>query len=203
VPAEVVELVERAKRGDGEAFTALVRMFQQRAYQTALRMTGSHGDADDVAQDAFVRAYRGLPGFDFRADFGTWLHRIVINSALNHLRARRRAQAHTSGAEDGAEVATPAPDPAGRAESRELAAVVFAALEALSPTLRVTLLLATVEGMAYKDIAQALGVPEGTVAWRVNQARKILRQRLAALAPDTEENVDALLRRTKEALGAP
>jgi RNA polymerase sigma-70 factor (ECF subfamily) len=202
-PPEIVELVVRAQGGDGEAFGALVRQFQQRAYRTAFYMTGSHDDADDVAQEAFLRAYRGLAGFDRRAEFGTWLHRIVINTALNHLRARRRARAQTTGPEAGAGAVEPAPDPAGRAESLERARAALAALAELTPALRVTLVLATVEDMPYKEIAQALGIPEGTVAWRVNQARKQLRQRLAVIAPEAEGNVDEVLRRTKEALGAP
>ncbi len=195
------ELVHRARRGDRGAFEALVKKFQDRVYRTAYHMTGNHGDADDVAQDSFLRAYRGLAGFDDRAEFGTWLHRIVINSALNHLRARRRR-----GRSEPAEVAEalPAPDvdPGERAEAREEADEVLAALEELSPSLRETLVLATLEDMPYKDIAQTLGVPEGTVAWRVNQARKTLRKRLAARALDEEGNVDEVLRRTKEALGA-
>jgi RNA polymerase sigma-70 factor (ECF subfamily) len=96
-------------------------------------------------------------------------------------------------------------DPRVAAEAREQLAAVFAALAELSPSLRITLLLATVEERSYQDIAQALGIPEGTVAWRVNQARKQLRQRLGAAlgAADTERTMDEVLRRTKEALGAP
>src|SRR6266508_6473994 len=82
--------VERAKRGDREAFAALVRKHQKRVYSTAFHITGNHGDADDVAQEAFIRAYRGLPRFDGRADFFTWLYRIVVNVALNAVRARKR-----------------------------------------------------------------------------------------------------------------
>jgi RNA polymerase sigma-70 factor, ECF subfamily len=196
------ELVHRARRGDSDAFAALVKKFQDRVYQTAFHMTGNHGDADDVAQEAFFRAYRGLSGFDERAEFGTWLHRIVINSALNHLRARKR-RGRREPAEAAEAVPAPESDPAQRTESREEAREVLDALTELSPTLRVTLLMATLEDMPYKDIAQTLGIPEGTVAWRVNQARKTLRKRLAARALDGEGNVDEVLRRTKEALGAP
>lgn len=196
------ELVRRARRGDHGAFEALVKKFQDRAYRTAYHMTGNHGDADDVAQESFLRAYRGLPSFDERAAFGTWLHRIVINSALNHLRARRR-RGRTEPAEVAEALPAPDTDPAERTEAREEAEDVLAALEQLSPTLRETLVMATLEDMPYKDIAQTLGIPEGTVAWRVNQARKTLRKRLAARALDGEGNVDEVLRRTKEALGAP
>ena len=196
------ELVHRARRGDHDAFEALVKKFQERVYRTAFRLTGNHGDADDVAQEAFLRAFRGLAGFDERAEFGTWLHRIVINSALNYLRARKR-RGPREPAEAAESVPTPESDPAERTEAREEAREVLDALAALSPTLRMTLVMATLEDMPYKDIAQALGIPEGTVAWRVNQARKTLRKRLAARALDGEGNVDEVLRRTKEALGAP
>src|SRR5258706_12843550 len=82
--------VERAKRGDREAFAALVRKYQRRVYSTAFHITGNHGDADDVAQDAFIRAFRGLPRFDGQSAFFTWLYRIVVNVALNVVRARKR-----------------------------------------------------------------------------------------------------------------
>src|SRR5262245_39281123 len=100
-------------------------------------MTGSHSDADDVLQEAFLRAYRGLPNFDGRAEFGTWLYRIVINAALNHLRARRR-HAELADTEEAR-----GPDPRQAAESRDVVRSVLAALASLSPTLRVTLILAT------------------------------------------------------------
>jgi RNA polymerase sigma-70 factor, ECF subfamily len=156
-------------------------------------MLANHSDADDLTQEAFLRAYRGLGGFDRRADFGTWIYRIVVNAALNLLRARKRAR-------ERAVEAPPAEAPANRrsgAESRELLDAVVGALAELSPTLRITLILATLEEMSYREIAAALDIPEGTVAWRVNQARKVLRQKLAE-----KGSVDEMLRRTKEALGA-
>jgi RNA polymerase sigma-70 factor, ECF subfamily len=206
------ELLGSAKKGDRAAFGQLVRKFQKRVYATAFHMTGQHSDADDVAQEAFVRAYRGLPSFDGRADFYTWLHRIVVNVALNHLRSRRRSRTVSATGQDGAEdyaqtpaVAAGSTDPRAALESREVVSAVVKALGELSPTLRVTLIMATVEDMPYKMIAQALGIPEGTVAWRVNQARKVMRQRLAGLlawAEAGESKLDEVLRRSKEALGA-
>src|SRR5688572_33070778 len=102
--AEGLPVVDRAKQGDRESFGILVKKYQRRVYATAFHMTGQHSDADDVSQEAFVRAFRGLPTFDGRADFYTWLHRIVINVALNHLRTRRRHPA----------VQTPNDDPTER-----------------------------------------------------------------------------------------
>jgi len=192
VPPADHELAQRAKNGDREAFAELVKKHQRRVYATAMHLMGQHSDADDVVQEALLRAYRGLPGFDGRAAFSTWLHRIVVNVALNHLRARRRPPLPIEAAEG---VAAP-PEGEGRGEAR----LVVRALSELSPPLRVTLLLATVEDMPYREIAETLGVPEGTVAWRVNQARKVLRQRLKQMS---EVNLDEVLRRTKKALGGP
>ena len=201
-------LIDKARAGDREAFGALVRRYSRRVYATAFHMTGQHSDADDVAQVTFVRAYRGLASFDGRCDFYTWLHRIGVNVALNHLRSRRRGPVLlSSAATEANEPVAPADtatDPRVAAESRETVSAVIRALAELSPSLRVTLILATVEDMPYKQIAQVLDCPEGTVAWRVNQARKLMRQRLAGLVPGAKEgSVDAVLRRTKEALGLP
>lgn len=198
--------IDRAKQGDREAFGALVKKYQRRVYATAFHITGHHGDADDVAQEAFIRAYRAIGGFDGRADFFTWLYRIVVNTALNHLRERRRRAAESMDAPGAAwspPVADGSTDPRLTAESRELLTKVFRALASLPPALRLTLVLATIGDLPYRQIAEALGIPEGTVAWRVNQARKLLRRQLAVLAPDTtERSTDEVLRRTKEALGA-
>ena len=169
------ELVRRAAAGEGAAFATLVERWKERAIRTAYHLTGSWSDADDVAQEAFLRAYRGLAGFDRRSAFGTWLHRIVVNCGLNHLRSRRRAQARV------AEAPRPSGVEAERVESRQEVALVLEALTDMTPALRVTLLLATLERMSYKEIAAVLEIPEGTVAWRVNQARKLLRVKLAGL----------------------
>jgi len=183
--AEPADVVERAKQGDSEAFSALVRKYQRRVYATAFQILGNHSDADDVAQDTFVRAYRGLQTFDGRADFFTWLYRITVNTALNHLRSRKRVAALWKDARE-----LPADDadvglersPRVWAELTDDMRRTFEAISELSATLRITLVLATVQGMAYKAIAELLGIPEGTVAWRVNEARRQLKAKLAVAA---------------------
>jgi len=197
--------VDRARQGDRDAFAALVRKYQKRVYATAFHITGNHGDADDVAQVAFMRAYRGLSRFDGRADFFTWLYRIVVNVALNQVRARKRTAAEPLDPGGLTERTRPAPgaDPARQTEARAEARRVLEALALLAPALRVTLVLAAIEQMSYKEISLAMACPEGTVAWRVNQARKLLRQRLADLSPAEEIDTDELLRRAKHAAAAP
>ena len=179
--ADVADVVERAQQGDRTAFAELVRMYQRRVYATAYQIMGNHSDADDVTQDAFVRAYRAIASFGGRAEFFTWLYRITVNTALNHLRKRKRAATLWEDTED-----IPDSDRDGGyertprmwAELNETMRRTFDALSQLSATLRITLVLATVQGMSYRDIAEALGIPEGTVAWRVNEARKQLKARL-------------------------
>jgi RNA polymerase sigma-70 factor (ECF subfamily) len=196
--------VERAKRGDREAFAALVRKYQRRVYSTAFHITGNHGDADDVAQDAFIRAFRGLPRFDGQSAFFTWLYRIVVNVALNAVRSRKRnASEPLEAGGPGEHRPTPGVDPARSAEARAEARRVLEALTQLTPSLRVTLVLAAVEEMPYREIAAVMECPEGTVAWRVNQARKLLRQKLADVASAEEIDTDELLRRAKHAAAAP
>ena len=189
------DLLARARGGDRSAFGALVRLYQRRVYAAALHVTGNHADAEDVAQETFVRAYRGLASFDGRADFFTWLYRIAINTALNRLRSGRRTRALAdAGAAEVAQLGGKPEDlgapryaPDEQAALTQEVRTVLEAVAALSPTLRVTLLLATVEGLSHKQIAVVLDVPEGTVAWRVNEARRLLRERLGG-APKVTRN---------------
>jgi len=180
--------LDRARNGDREAFGRLVRRHQRRVYAAALHILGNHSDADDATQETFVRAFRGLQTFDGRADFFTWLYRITVNTALNSLRGGKRGAAlaqkggteaaHVGGRPEalGQGVA----DPAQKAQQSAEVVRVLAAVSELSPSLRVTLVLATIEDLPHKQIAEILEIPEGTVAWRVNEARRLLRQRLAA-----------------------
>lgn len=189
--ADEGEDLDRARQGDREAFGRLVRRHQRRVYAAALHILGNHSDADDATQEAFVRAYRGLAAFDGRADFFTWLYRIAVNTALNALRSGKRGAAlsHRGGTEAahiggrpealGQEVRSPAQH---AQQTGELARVLDAVAQ-LSPALRVTIVLATIEELPHKQIAEILEIPEGTVAWRVNEARRLLKQRLATAEP--------------------
>lgn len=179
--------LDRARRGDREAFGRLVKLHQRRVYAAALHILGNHSDADDATQEAFVRAYRGLATFDGRADFFTWLYRITVNTALNSLRSDKRGSAlqqrsnaeaqHVGGRPEA--LGQIGKDPAQQAQQTGEVLRVLAAVAELSPSLRVTLVLATIEELPHKQIAEILEIPEGTVAWRVNEARRLLKQRLS------------------------
>jgi RNA polymerase sigma-70 factor (ECF subfamily) len=157
---------------------------------------GNHGDADDVAQDVFLRAYKALPRFDGRSDLFTWLYRITINTALNHIRSRKRVdQIASAGAVEAGGGGRPERlgaverNPREWAELGERMRQVVSEVCELSPTLRVTLVLAAVEGLSYREIAEILDIPEGTVAWRINEARKQLKERLGSV-DEPDEGAD-------------
>ena len=183
--------LDQARQGDREAFGRLVKRHQRRVYAAALHILGNHSDADDATQEAFVRAYKGLSTFDGRADFFTWLYRITVNTALNALRSDKRGAAlHQKGNTEAAHVGgrpealgQVAPSPAQQAQQTGEVARVLAAVASLSASLRVTLVLATIEELPHKQIAEILDIPEGTVAWRVNEARRLLKQKLAGEEP--------------------
>lgn len=178
--------LDRARQGDREAFGRLVGRHQRRVYAAALHILGNHSDADDATQEAFIRAYRGLATFDGRADFFTWLYRITINTSLNSLRSDKRGAAlhqrgnveaqHVGGRPESLGQIVRGPDQ--HVQQTGEVARVLAAVAQLSASLRVTLVLATVEELPHKQIAEILEIPEGTVAWRVNEARRLLRQKL-------------------------
>jgi RNA polymerase sigma-70 factor (ECF subfamily) len=181
----------RAREGDRVAFGRLVTRHHRRVYSAALHILGNHADADDVTQDAFVRAYKALTTFDGRSDFFTWLYRITVNTALNQLRTGKRGAAlsQKSGTEAGHVGGRPEalgsdqrPPDKIVAQTAEVERV-FEAIAGLSPSLRITIVLATVEDLPHAQIAEILEIPEGTVAWRVNEARRLLRERLMLPAP--------------------
>jgi RNA polymerase sigma-70 factor (ECF subfamily) len=183
--------LDRARTGDHEAFGRLVRRHQRRVYAAALHILQSHADADDATQETFVRAYKGLSTFDGRSDFFTWLYRITVNTALNALRGGKRGAALVQ--KGGSEVAhvggrpealgQGAGDPSQKLQQSAEVQRVFEAIAELSPSLRITIVLATIEELPHKQIAEILEIPEGTVAWRVNEARRLLRLRLDAAQP--------------------
>lgn len=182
---EEAELIQRAQKGDRVAFGRLMRMHQRRVYACAAHMLVDRGEAEDAVQETFLRAFRALDRFDGRAELSTWLYRICVNVSLNAIRKRRRAE--TSDLQD-PRVPEPAADPTQlggdprqAVENAQIYQKLRNALDELSPTLRSTVVLVLIEGMAQKDAADVLGCSEGTIAWRVHESRKKLREKLGDL----------------------
>ncbi len=178
-------LVQRAKGGSQEAFGHLVRRHQDRAFAVAYRLVRQREDALDIAQEAFVRAYQSLAGFKGEAKFSTWLHRIVVNLALDHL---RRQPHHDAGEykdaralEEAAQhVVAPTPNPEQSAEAMDMRGRIQAGLAALPAEQRTALVLREIEGLSYKEIARAMRCSIGTVMSRLHYARRKMQ---AALRP--------------------
>lgn len=164
-------LAERAAAGDIGAFEDLVNRHRMAVYRLARSITGNHHDADDTAQETFLRVYRSLGTYDPNRPFKPWLKRIAYNTSLNTVRA---SKSRSRGLVDGniPEAAQPSPNQPEKMEAKEEVAKVDGAVQALPSELRATLLLRAVEGMSYKDISATMGVKIGTVMSRLSRARE-------------------------------
>ena len=172
------ELVRAAAGGDENAFGELVRMYENKAYHLALRMCGNEEDASDVAQDAFLAAWRGLPSFRGEAGFSTWLYRLVSNAAIDHMRRTKhqRGQVSLDDEEQSVDVADSAPTPHEAAESRDLTEAVAQGLNQLSEDHRTVRVMREMQELSYEEIADTLSLDLGTVKSRISRARNALRK---------------------------
>lgn len=170
-------LVARARRGDREAFDRLARLHLPRIYSVAFRLVGNHEDAEDLAQECFVRAHLSLQWYRGSGPFGAWLYRIVVHLARDRFRAAERglrmgvAPAHFEPVDTGG--------PARELDRKELHLVLLESLRKLPTRLRTALVLRTLEGLDYADIAAATGVTANTARTQVMRARRLLARLLA------------------------
>ena len=176
------ELVARAQGGDVESFNQLIVRWERPIYALAYRVIGREEDARDVCQDAFLRAYRALPGFKGQAKFSSWLYRIALNLCRDWIRRQRRAP--VSQLPEDTDVGELAAE-AGPVESiedlvarRELSAIVQEAMSELSEEQRTAIILKEYHGMTFQEIADMQGCPLSTVKTRLYQGLTLLRRRL-------------------------
>lgn len=188
-------LVKRAQKNDQAAFEKLVEIYQNKVYTLCVRLAGNHADAQDVTQEAFIKAYRALGSFRNEADFGTWLHRITVNVWLNFRRKDGGRQPVSldepypdeSGSGMQREVAATDGDPLRELEEKEFRTLVRAALDSLSAEHRDVLVLREIEGYSYEETARMLGCSLGTVKSRLSRAREMMRRRMIELERETGE----------------
>ena len=168
--------IARYQCGDVSGFEAIMERYRKRAYSVALGLVGNHDDAMDAAQKAFLRIHRALPRFRQGEPFFPWFYRIVRNAALN----QRRDQSRHRGDCPLEWVTEPdrLPSPLQAAEAEQLRVRLWQAVEQLSPELREVFLLYTFQGRKYRDIADALAIPLGTVMSRLHAARRQIRRHL-------------------------
>jgi len=181
---EAAAVLDRARQGDSEAFQALVERHSRSVFRLAYRMTGNEQDAEDVVQESFLRAYRQLGRFESRANFGTWLYRIVSNCSVDLMRSKQARHDQVRGDSlDEAAVDLPAadvPGPERMAQSAEIERRVQDALRELSPLERAAFTLRHYEGRSIDEISATLGLGTSAAKHSVFRAVKKLR---AALAP--------------------
>lgn len=176
------ELIDAWRNGSDAALDALFERSQGRIYGLCLRMLGRPEPAADVAQDAMMRMYEGLPRFDGRARFTTWSVRVTLNCVYSHLRREKlRRHSRLPEGDSGFELRSREPEPTTRIETKDLHASVVAGLGLLDLQARAILVLRDLQGLDYGDIAEVLGTPIGTVKSRLFRARAALREALGRM----------------------
>lgn len=177
VTDETADIVRRAAGGDRAAFAELYRLHVDRVHAVCLRLSGDPARAEELVQDVFIRTWRKLGTFGGRSRFSTWLHRLTVNVALDGLRQDQRWHLRFDEADamESTEAEAAAVSAAGAVEAR---LDLERAIATLPPGARTVLVLRDVEGMKYRDVAEATGLALGTVKAQIHRARRLLRERL-------------------------
>ncbi|BAJ00903.1 RNA polymerase sigma factor RpoE [Shewanella violacea] len=181
------QLVERVQQGDKNAFNLLVLKYQNKVMNLIARYVRNQADVADVAQEAFIKAYRALPNFRGESAFYTWLYRIAVNTAKNHLVAQgRRAPANDVDVEeaeyyDGSDALKEFASPERLLMADDIQKVVFDALDSLPEELKTAISLRELDGMSYEEIANVMDCPVGTVRSRIFRAREAIDKKLQPL----------------------
>src|SRR5258708_15886677 len=188
------QLVERAQRGDKQAFELLVVKYQRKLGRLLSRFIRDPAEVEDVAQEAFIKAYRALPSFRGDSAFYTWLYRIGINTAKNYLVAMGRRAPTTTEFDseeaekfEGGEQVRELNTPEAELMTRQIAATVNQTMEELPEELRTAITLREIEGMSYEDIANVMNCPIGTVRSRIFRARETIADRLRPLLDTSKD----------------
>lgn len=189
------QLVERVQRGDKNAFNLLVAKYQRRLGRLISRFVRDTAEAEDVTQDAFIKAYRALPGFRGESAFYTWLYRIGINTAKNHLLMNKRRpssisefDAEESETFEEASLLREVSTPENELMSKQVVNVVQSSLQQLPEDLRSALTLREIEGLSYEEIAEVMNCPIGTVRSRIFRAREAVAANLRPLLETNKGN---------------
>lgn len=186
------QLVERVQQGDKGAYGLLVAKYQRKIMRLLSRLVRDPSEIEDVAQEAFIRAYRALPGFRGESAFYTWLYRIAINTAKNHLIAAGRrpavVEADPEEAEqfDSADALRDVATPDALLLSKEVGEAVNRAIDRLPDDLRTAIVLREIEGLSYEEISAAMNCPIGTVRSRIFRAREAIAAELKPLIEPSE-----------------
>jgi RNA polymerase sigma-70 factor (ECF subfamily) len=187
-PTPIDALIERCLRGDQAAWDQIVRQHWRKVFNVAYKFVGAHEQAEDLAQDIFLKIFKSLDTFDRRANFQTWLISVSRNLCIDHYRSVRKER-QTIDRDVTAEDVSPVSStmsPLAALEHRDLAALLRQALQGLPQSLRMAVLLRDIQELSYQEIAERLRLPEGTVKSRINRGRKELARQIQRLRNDAE-----------------
>ena len=181
-------LVKRVQQGDVSAYNILVIKYQHKVAQIISKFVGNSADVNDVAQEAFIKAYKAINNFRGESSFYTWLYRIVVNAAKTYLESNSKRKNHIDvdseefQSIDSQGVLTSRESPDKIIESQELQQVILSAMNELPEELRQAIMLREVEGMSYEDMADLLQIPIGTVRSRIFRARQFIEEKMSKFA---------------------
>ena len=184
------QLVERVRRGDKRAFDLLILKYQHKIISIVGRYLGDRNDVQDVSQETFIKAYRAIPNFRGESAFYTWLYRIAINTAKNHLVSKSRRPPNIDididdgEFQDNSAVLRDNESPQASLATKQMEEVIFRAIENLPPELRVAVTLREFEGLSYEEIARMMDCPVGTVRSRIFRAREAIEQKIRLMDND-------------------
>ncbi len=196
--ATIDQLIERCLQGDQLAWDAIVRQYRRKVFNVAYKFVGKHDEAEDLAQDIFLKVFKSLDTFDRRANFQTWLISVSRNLCIDHYRSIRKERETIDRDVDAGELSPASAEtgPFAALEHADRRALLRRALDALPPTLRSAVLLRDIQELSYQEIATQLGLPEGTVKSRINRGRLELARQIAQIQASNDvprAKVDDLL----------
>jgi RNA polymerase sigma-70 factor (ECF subfamily) len=197
-PDVIESLIQRCLAGDQLAWEQIVRQYWRKVFNVAYKFVGKHDEAEDLAQDIFLKIFKSLDTFDRRANFQTWLISISRNLCIDHYRSVRKERETIDRDVDAGELApaTAEPGPVAALEQRDRVMLLKQALSSLPDTLRTAVLMRDIQEMSYQEIADKLRLPEGTVKSRINRGRTELARQIRRLRGDEYSPTGAVTKRT-------
>jgi RNA polymerase sigma-70 factor, ECF subfamily len=188
IPEPIDALVERCLAGDQAAWDAIVRQHWRKVFNIAYKFVGKHDEAEDLAQDIFLRIFKSLHSFDRRANFQTWLFSVSRNLCIDHYRSVRKERQTINRDVDAGDLTPESSTISAYAllEQRDRVEMLRIALDRLAPTLRSAVMMRDVQELSYREIAVSLRLPEGTVKSRINRGRTELARQIQLLRRDQD-----------------